>query len=230
MYKRQVSLGAGETVTAKREFEEWLWEEARVAVKHYHSDNGVFKSEYFTQSCSEDGQTQSFSGVGAQHQNGEAERAIQTVVSMSQEFMIHAAINWGEDGSDELSLWPFALDHAAWLYNRIPQQNSGLTPLEMATSNKSDHKDLLRTHVWGCPCYVLDPKLQNNKKLPKWNRRARMGQFLGFSRYHSSTVALVRNLHTGFISPQYHIVFDDKFETVFGGSVSDEELDRICQR
>ena len=41
--RTQVSLCAGETVTAKREFEEWLWEEARVAVKHYHSNNGVFK-------------------------------------------------------------------------------------------------------------------------------------------------------------------------------------------
>ena len=65
--QNQVSLGAGETATAKREFEEWLWEEGRVAVKHYHSNNSVFKSEYFTQSCSKDGQTQSFSGVGAQH-------------------------------------------------------------------------------------------------------------------------------------------------------------------
>ena len=71
--QNQVSLGAGETVTAKRKCEEWLWEEARVAVKHYHSNNGVFKSEYFTQSCSNDGQTQSFRGVGAQHQNREAE-------------------------------------------------------------------------------------------------------------------------------------------------------------
>ena len=106
--RNQVSLGAGETVAAKREFEEWLYEEARVAVKHYHSDNGVFNAETFTASCEEDGQTQSFSGVGAQHQNGEAERAIMTVVSMAREFMIHAAISWGEDGSDDLSLWPFA--------------------------------------------------------------------------------------------------------------------------
>ena len=72
--------------------------------------------------------------------------------------------------------------------------------------------------------------MQNNKKLPKWNRRARMGQFLGVSRHNSSAVALVWNLHTGFTSPQYHVVFDDKFETVFSGSVSNEELDRICQR
>ena len=149
------------------------------------------------------------------------------VVSMARDFMIHAAINWGEDGSDDLSLWPFALDHAAWLYNGVPQQNSGLTPLEMVSGCKSDHKDLMRTHVWGCPCYVLDPKLQNNKKLPKWSKRARLGQFVGFSRRHSSTVSLVRNWY---ISPQYHIVVDDKFETVFSEEKSAEEMDKIYQK
>ena len=142
--------------------------------------------------------------------------------------MIHSALNWGEHGSDDLSLWSFAVDHAAWLYNRIPQWQSGLTPLEMITKCKTDHIDLLRTHVWGCPGYVLEAKLQDGKKLPKWNRRARMGQFLGFSRQHSSTVALVRNLHTGYVSPQYHMVFDDNFETVFHDGKSDEEFQTIC--
>ena len=40
----------------------------------------------------------------------------------------------------------------------------------------------------------------------------------------------MQNLHTGFIGPQYHIVSDGKFEAVFSGSTSDEELDEICQR
>eukprot|EP00956_Cyclotella_meneghiniana_P015936 scaffold24808_cov102-Cyclotella_meneghiniana.AAC.1 len=88
----------------------------------------------------------------------------------------------------------------------------------------------MRTHVWGCPVYVLDPKLQDGKKLPKWNRRARMGQFLGFSREHSSTVALVRNLHTGYVSPQYHVVFDDNFQTVFNDGKTSEEVDKICNQ
>ena len=43
-------------------------------------------------------------------------------------------------------------------------------------------------------------------------------------------MALVRNLHTGYISPQYHVVFDDKFETVFSGGNSEEEMDKICQK
>ena len=55
--RNRVSLCAGETVAAKREFEEWLYEEASVVVKHYHSDNDVFNAETFTESCEEDGQT-----------------------------------------------------------------------------------------------------------------------------------------------------------------------------
>ena len=226
--QNQVSLGAGETVNAKLGFEEWLWEETRRKVSHYHSDNGVFQAKEFVEACKEDKQSQSFCGVGAKHQNAEAERAIQTVMYMARSFMIHAALNWGEDGSDEISLWSFAVDHAAWLYNRIPQRGSGLTPMELITNTKANHADLLRTHVWGCPVYVLEARLQDNQKIPKWNRRARMGQFLGYSRQHSSTVALVRNLHTGYVSPQYHVVFDDKFETVFHDGKSPEQIDTIC--
>jgi len=39
---------------------------------------------------------------------------------------------------------------------------------------------------------------------------------------------MVQNLHTGFVSPQYHVVFDDKFETIYHDGKSTEELDRIC--
>ena len=85
--QNQVSLGAGETVNAKVSFESWLWEEARVAIKHYHGDNGIFTAELLKESCTEEGQTQSFCGVGAQHQNAEAERAIQTVMYMARSFM-----------------------------------------------------------------------------------------------------------------------------------------------
>ena len=38
--------------------------------------------------------------------------------------------------------------------------------------------------------------------------------YVGYSPLHSSTVGLVRNLKTGNISPQFHLVFDDWFETV----------------
>ena len=116
---------------------------------------------------------------------------------MARSFMLHVSMRWSERGVDDLGLWGFAVKYAAWLYNRTPNRVSGLTPLELLTSEKANHKDLLRAQVWGCPVYVLDAALQDGKKIPKWNRRARLGQFMGFLYKHSSLVALVRNLETG---------------------------------
>jgi hypothetical protein len=62
--------------------------------------------------------------------------------------------------------------------------------------------------------YVLDASLQDGKKIPKWNLCAHLGLFLGFSKLHSSLVPLVLNVAIGHISPQYHVIFDNKFETV----------------
>ena len=105
---------------------------------------------------------------------------------MARSFMVHSSLHWTDRGLHDISLWPFAVKHVVWLYNRVPNRLSGLTSLELLTKSKADHRDLLRTHVWGCPAIVLDPKLQNDHKLPKWNRRARVGQFLGYLDEHSS--------------------------------------------
>ena len=228
--ENQVSLGANETVMGKARFEQWLWNMAYAEVKHYHGDNGIFSAEEYRQECMDKGQSQSFSGVGAQHQNARAERAIQTIMYMARSFMVHSSLHWTDRGSDDISLWPFAVKHAVWLYNRVPNRLSGLTPLELLTKSKADHRDLLRTHVWGCPAIVLDPKLQNDQKLPKWNRRARVGQFLGYSDEHSSLVANVRHLSTGHVSPQFHVVFDDLFEAVICNGDNDAVVNSIEER
>ena len=227
--ENQVSLGASETLMGKERFEQWLYDTAYTTLKHIHGDNGIFASDQYQQECAEKGQTQSFSGVGAQHQNAKAERAIQTVMYMARTFMVHASLHWSDHGVDDISLWPFAVKHAVWLHNRVPNRESGLTPLELVTKQRADHLDLLRTHVWGCPAFVLEPKLQNGQKLPKWNRRSRLGQFLGYSENHSSLVANIRHLQTGYVSPQYHVVYDDLFQTVFSAGQSTSLVDAICE-
>ncbi len=118
------------------------------------------------------------------------------IMFMACSFMVHASLHWMDRGSDDILLWPFAVKHAIWLYNRVPNRLSGLTPLELLMKTKADHRDLLRGHVWGCPAIVLEPQLQNDQKLPKWNRRARVGQFLGYSDEHASLTANVRHLST----------------------------------
>ena len=110
----------------------------------------------------------------------------------------------------------------------MKNRQSGLTTIELSTKKKYEHQYLLRYHVWGCPVYVLDPKLQNHQKIPRRNHRSRLGEFLGFSNEHSSLVANVRKLQTGYTLPQYNVVVDDIFQTVFSSGKSDVILDSIC--
>ena len=114
--------------------------------------------------------------------------------------LIHAAMYWSEETHD--NLWSFALDHAIYIHNHTRNMKTGIRPIEHFTGARHDCTKLLkRLHVWGAPSYVLDPILQDGKKLPKWQPRARRGQFLGVSSRHSSQVGLIRNIRTGNVSP-----------------------------
>jgi hypothetical protein len=105
--------------------------------------------------------------------------------------------------------------YAVWVWNNVPAEGLRLSPQDlMFGTTPPIYNHLQRTHVFGCPTFVLDPTLQDGKKLPKWKKRSRVGVDLGFSRDHSSTVALILNLDTGAVSAQYHCVFDDHFSTV----------------
>jgi len=148
--ENQVSLGANETVMGMAHFKQWLWDQCVSKVKHYHGDNGIFSAEEYRRDCYEKGLSQSFSGVGAQHQNARAERVIQTIMYMAQTFMVHASLHWTDRGSDDLSLWSFAVKHSVWIYNRVPNARSGLTSLELVTEERSDY--LLVGQIVGTLC------------------------------------------------------------------------------
>ena len=141
--ERQDSLGAGERVMSKIYFEEWLWEMVAAEITHLHSDNGIFTTDMFCADCKSKHRSESFSCVGAKHQNSLSERAIQTIVYMARTFMVHVSVYWSERGVDDLALWGFAVKHAAWAYNCVPNRLLGLTPLELLIKTKADHKDLL---------------------------------------------------------------------------------------
>jgi hypothetical protein len=215
-----VTLASSDTIHSKQLFESTLLEHG-INTTSYHCDNGVFTSAEFERHLLDQGQGYRISGVGAHHQNGVAERAIQTVVWNARTMLTHAQIHWPD--SFDANLWPFAMDYATWIYNRTPG-DSGFAPIELVSGILLDCHQLRRCRVWGCPSYVLDPRLQDGRKIPKWEPRARQGQFLGFSKTHSTTVGLIRNLRTGFISPQYHVVHDERFTTV---TTSDSIIDTI---
>ena len=133
--------------------------------------------------------------------------------------MLHASIRW-PDAADP-SLWPMAVDYAIHVYNHMPNHLSGQSPLDIFSSTLVPRHGLKDLHVWGCPCYVLDPKLQNGQKLPCWQSCSHCAAFVGMSPSHASNVPLVLNLKTGFISPQFHVVFDVSFNTVISISEGD---------
>ena len=63
--------------------------------------------------------------------------------------------------------------------------------------------------------YVLDADLQTVGCIHnKWKERSKIGIYLGRSPQHAQSVALVLNMTTGLVSPQFHVVFDSSFQMV----------------
>ena len=106
------------------------------------------------------------------------------------------------------------MEYACYIYNHLPRPDTGLAPIEILSSQKLDESVVRSARTWGCPVYVLDPKIQDGKKFPKWEPRSRRGQFLGRSRRHASNIGLIRNVNTGSITTQFHVVYDDHFTTL----------------
>ena len=165
----QHSLNAVETIKSKNKYER----EARqcgVMVQSYHADNGVFTAAQYQSELEKNDQTLRLAGVGAHHMNGVAERAIRTMVTQARVMLLHAMLRWPDTTTPDL--WPMAMLHAEYLSNIQPREENGLSPNEVFTKTISTHEDLLQLPVWGCPAYVLEPTLQDGKKLPKWKPRS----------------------------------------------------------
>ena len=69
-------------------------------------------------------------------------------------------------------------------------------------------------HTCGCPSYILKDANHSGLGTPKWEPRLRVGVYIEYSPYHADNVALILNLHTDHVSPQFHVVFDDDFTTI----------------
>jgi hypothetical protein len=217
-----VNFTAGKALRAKRAFEREMLSMG-VTVLNYHTDNGVFTAQAYQDELAKLNQQLSLSGVGAHHQNAMAERMIGVTVAMARTMMLHAKMRWPNQVSTKL--WPMALKHAQHLHNHLPGTNN-VCPLDLVLRTTVPRHALKNLHVWGCPVYVLDPKLQDGGHIPKFEPRSRMGLHLGWSPMHASTVPLILNLTTGHVSPQYHVLFDDWFTTVDSSELSlDDGID-----
>ena len=78
--------------------------------------------------------------------------------------------------------------------------------------------------VWGCPSYVLDAWLQDGKILSKCDPKRRRGQYLGKLTSNASSVGIIRNLNSGYLSPQFHVIYNNIFQTVMGDYEHDDSI------
>lgn len=206
----QRSTTAEETVEAKRAFESYC-SARNVKVRHYHADNGRFQDKLFVADLHACRQTISFCGVNAHFQNGIAEKRIRDLQEKGRKMLIHAIDRWPK--AVTVHLWPYAIRTANDQMNQTPDQMDGTSRIErFANVEVSTRMKIF--HTWGCPIYALHNTLQAGSQIPKWNSRARIGINLGLSPKHARSVSLVLNIKTGNVSPQFHVVHDDFFETV----------------
>jgi hypothetical protein len=85
------STGAAEALQGKHNFER-LATGSGVQIKAYRADNGIFAKSEIQNSAKSQGQVLTFSGVGAHHQHGIAERYIRTLTERSRTMLRHAMV------------------------------------------------------------------------------------------------------------------------------------------
>ena len=127
----QYSTNANETIKSAQRLESMARQE-NIKVKKYHSDNGIFAKTAFKTHCESQQQEFSFSGVGAHHQNGVAERNIKTVAQWACANMLHLALHWPAQAN--ISFWPQAIEYSVWVFNRMPNTESGISPNKIWSS------------------------------------------------------------------------------------------------
>jgi hypothetical protein len=190
----------------------------------YLSDNGgSFTSAEYSKKVAALEQALRFAaGVGAHHQNGNAERAIQTIMSVTQTMRLHAAIQWSDVA--DTALWPIAVAHPVFLHNHVPNPTTSLAPSNVFTKSRWDQRKFHDVHVWVCPVYVLDSKISGDIKLPRWTPGSVHCINVGISTNHASAVPLVLNPASGYIKAKFHIVFDYCFATI----ATDVDAEILC--
>ena len=206
----QKQLTSQETLAGKKAFEAHC-RFHNVRVQHYHADNGRFADNMFIDDVREKGQTISFCGVNAHWQNGIAERAIRSIRENARTQILHAIERW--PGTISVHLWPFAVCYATQVMNQTPKGEEMETPLSKFADIEVN-PNLNHLHAFGCPTYVLDSRLAAQKAVGSWNKRSRLGAYLGPSPRHAKTVSLILNPNNGLVLPQYHVQHDEYFESL----------------
>ena len=140
---------------------------------------------------------------------------------ITRTLFIHSSIHWPK--MSDPTMWPMVVRQAVWIYNHTPNPETGLAPIDTWSKTKFLMIKLQNLHVFGSPVYVLDKQVADGKSIRHWEPKSHCRIYMGMSSKHNYDVPLVLNLDTGYIKPQWNVVFDNWFTTVL--SKSDEVPD-----
>jgi len=209
----QTSTNVLQTLDGKQKFERFM-RSLGIQVKSYRADNGVFATKDFIQNIKLNDQNMTFSSTGSHFQNGVAERAIRLVSEWTRTVLLHVGLQWQKVTPD---LGPFAVLYAVDIWNHSPSQTKEC-PLSASSTYSSPSLD--HFHPFGCPVYILNRSLTDGNSIPRLQPRSHLGIYLGRSPNHAKDVSLVLDLNTNYISAKYHIIYDNKFETITNSNKS----------
>ena len=132
-------------------------------------------------------------GINVHHQNGKAEKRIRDLQERTRTMLLHAIHQW--PGAITLHLWPYDLQIANEIRNIIPKCK------------------MTWYHGQYSPAYMLENELQQKKKINICSQRSRVGIYLGPSLAHATTVHLILSIKMCAVPPQYHVDFENYFES-----------------
>jgi hypothetical protein len=213
------SKRAEELVKSKLEFEDFA-SRYNVKIKNIRADNGVYTARLFQELCLKNQQTLTFCAVGAHWQNGIAERFIGSITQRARTILLHAMACW--PGVITEDMWPFAIRHAVTFHNASVRRDKNISPYELFTGESAPWS-INDFRVFGCPVYVLHKKLQDGESFNKWKARCWTGVYVGNSTCHASNIPLIYNYQTTHVSPQFHVIFDEGFQSITNPSACQTE-------
>ena len=129
-----------------------------VTPKRYHADNGRYAENTFKDDCKAKLQSLIFCGVGAHQQNRIAESKIKHLTLAGRTMLLHARVI-GLNILITTMIWPFALLAAADCMNNLHIDIEGNSSEINFSKVSGDTARLSSFHTFGCPVYVLDPRL-----------------------------------------------------------------------
>jgi hypothetical protein len=128
--------------------------------------------------------------------------------------MLNRAISkW--DKTITAKLWHFTIQHVATIFNTTKRRSRDYeeSPWEQFTGEQSKLHQNDR-HPLFCPINVLDRRIQEGTSLPKWTKLTTQKVYVGNLHHYSKSVSMVWDPKIKLASPQFHVMFDDNFDTV----------------